>query len=291
MSDYEQWGKGTQARIICDSVNPHGNRITTFVLKYPRMVHAELMTHRMFSRNSSSSRAIPTHKLIQRVIDDPAMPAWWGKNQPGMQAREELDDETKQLAIDRWLEARAKAAEQARILLDLGAHKQIVNRVIEPWMHITVICTSTNYSNWFRLRDHADAQPEIAVLARLMREAYEDPLVSDPNLLEPGEWHLPFITDQDWDEAEVISGKHLAAETVRKVSVARCARVSYLTHDKRRDLSDDLKLHEKLISGDPPHASAFEHAAMALASPEKVGNFVGWLQYRKLVNREAVHCA
>ncbi len=170
MSDYEQWGKGTQAKIVLDSQGPAG-RLTTFVLKYPRMVHAELMTHRMFSRNSSSSRAIPTRKLLARVVDDPAMPAWWGKNQRGMQARAELDHDEENIAKEIWLDARNIAVRRATELMTMGVHKQLVNRLVEPWMHITVIVSSTNYGNWFRLRDHPDAQPEIALLARKMREA------------------------------------------------------------------------------------------------------------------------
>lgn len=278
MSDYEQWGKGIQAKVIEDSENVCGNRMTTFVLKYPRMVHAELMTHRMFSRNSSSSRAIPAKKLIQRVIDDPAMPVWWGKNQSGMQAREELGpDEIKACKLE-WLVARDEAVASARSMMKMNLHKQIVNRIIEPWMHITVICTSTNFLNWFALRDHPDAQPEIAALARQMRIAYD---ASQPKLLSPGGWHLPFI-----NEGERERHTH---ETLTKVSTARCARVSYLTHEGERSVSKDVALHDRLYASRPPHASAFEHCALALASPQKIGNVTGFLQYRMLVTGEAVH--
>ena|SRR3990172_10692569 len=104
------------ARILCDSesiyhkIGEHGNRLTTMEITYPRFVHSELMTHRMFSRNAASSRAIPISKMIEAVERDPVIPVWWGKNQSGMQARKELDSYEKEIAISRWLKARDDAA-------------------------------------------------------------------------------------------------------------------------------------------------------------------------------------
>lgn len=282
-----------KAKIILDSVNPRGVRLTTWELTYPRMVHAELMTHRVFSRNSASSRAIPTAKLIQRVIDDPAMPVWWGKNQAGMQSREELSDAEDLLypggpipdpsprsqAKTVWLQARDAAVEFARKLNEIGLHKQIANRVIEPWMHITVIMSTTKHRNWFALRDHPDAQPEIAALARAMRIEHEK---SEPRKLYAGTWHLPLL-----EGLERWVTKDHGIEDLKLISASRCARVSLLTHDGKRDPAEDVALGRKLLEHRPPHLSPFEHVAMALDSEEPCGNFHGWRQMRKDIPGES----
>src|SRR5579872_1789847 len=122
-----------KTEIVADSISQKGHRLTTFVLEYPRMVHAELMTHRVFSKNSASSRAIPIEKFIQTIKDNPAMPEFWGKNQSGMQALEELDEEGKTEAKRLWLEARDIAIQSALKLHSMNVHKQIVNRILEPW--------------------------------------------------------------------------------------------------------------------------------------------------------------
>ena len=276
-----------QVRIECDSVNTSGDRLTSWVLTYPRFVHAELMTHRLFSRNSSSSRAIPVEKLIKQTFDDPALPVYWGKNQKGMQADEELSEELQGMATRTWLSARDRAVDAARDLLAIGVHKQITNRLLEPWMWITVIVSATEFENWFALRDHKDAQPEIREVAARMFSFYKS---SEPRLMRTGSWHLPFIAQEDryvaadyWPEAD-----HL--DILKKVSVGRCARVSYLTHDGKRDLREDVNLHDRLAatdsSGDPGHYSPFEHQAYALNSSERWGNFIGWRQYRKQFKHE-----
>lgn len=287
------------AKIIADSVSPQGVRLTTMQLRYPKFIHGELMTHRVFSRNASSSRAIPVERLVKDVIDDPAMPVWWGKNQPGMQAAEELDDQelnytgrdgmpttARQIAVDHWLNARGRAVDQAMVLYKLGAHKQIVNRIIEPWCHINVVCTATDYENFFVLRRHSGAQPEMRVLADAMWDARGQ---SVPNLLKPGEWHLPYITDDELISDDCSLKGHL---TLVKLSVARCARVSYLTHDFRTpDVGEDLKLYDRLVGSEPLHASPCEHQA----TPDPLdgrdqkylwGNLTGWRQYRKMLPNE-----
>ena len=284
-----------EAKILLDSVNPRGVRLTTWELTYPRMVHAELMTHRVFSRNSASSRAIPTARLIQRVIDDPAMPVWWGKNQAGMQAREELgvdrcdmgcDGVTspRELAKRKWLEARDAAVEFARRLNAIGLHKQIANRVIEPWMHITVILSTTKHRNWFSLRDHPDAQPEIAALAATMRVAHER---SKPEELKAGWWHLPFVSHVERFALGSDDVARFSQEELKLISVGRCARVSLLTHDGRRDPAEDVALGRRFLEHRPPHLSPFEHVAMALDSEETCGNFHGWRQMRKDIPGES----
>lgn len=263
------------ARILCDSVNPSGDRLTTFELTYPRFVHSEFMTHRVFSRNSASSRAIPIEKMLQRVIEDPVMPVWWGKKQSGMQAKEELDTQAKEAAIISWLAARDRAVESARELISVGLHKQIVNRLLEPWMWITVIASTTNVEHFFSLRCHPDAQPEIQAIAFMARDAYD---ASTPVKRLAGEWHLPLVREEERSEFDT--------QGLIKLSTGRCARVSYLTHDGRRDPQEDFRLHDRLVSSG--HWSPFEHIAMALPSSERSGNFVGWDQYRKRFEHEFV---
>lgn len=275
-----------EVKIIKDSVNPVGNRLTTFELTYPRFVHAELMTHRLFSRNSASSRAIPTKTLMDRVRHSPVLPKWWGKNQSGMQAREELEPELLQPAAEgAWLAARDAALHFAEHLHKLGLHKQIANRIIEPWMFITVIVSATEYDNWFHLRDSPDAQPEIAWVAREMRKLYDS---HEPEPLDVGQWHLPYVNHKDPDDPLYVNPREpeIASDPLGlvKISVARCARVSYLTHDGVRDLSQDLSLHDRLSENG--HWSPFEHAAEADGEYNRHGNFIGWRQYRKHFKNE-----
>lgn len=254
------------AEVLLDSVNPAGQRLTTFVLRFPRFVLPEFNTHRMFSRNASSSRAIPTAKLMQQLVDDPVIPVEWGRNQSGMQAREVLDAAGAAAAEAEWLKARDTALAHAEQLRATGVHKQIVNRLLEPWMWASVIVSSTTYDNFFTLRCHPDAQPEIKRLADLMRVAYQ---ASAPELRMPGEWHLPFVGLDDRD---------LSIEEQKQVSVARCARVSYLTHVGTRDIEADKVLHQRLL--DAGHWSPFEHVAVAASDASRFNNFSGWQAYR-----------
>jgi thymidylate synthase ThyX len=283
LDEYDR-GRGYHAKILLDSIGPSGKRITTWELRYPRFVHAELMTHRLFSRNSASSRAIPNEKLIAQVIENPAMPVFWGRNQSGMQAREELVGDDLQRAIETWIQGRDAAVALSRQLAASGLHKQIANRVIEPWMFITVIVTATEFDNWFAQRDHPDAQPEIAWVAKDMLALYQE---SSPWLLQAGYWHLPFVTsfrDLPIDE----SVNRLSIEEKKLVSVGRCARVSYLTHDGKRDPQADIDLAKKLMSQNPGHWSPFEHVAQAMEKAEPSGNFIGWKQFRKEFANEHV---
>lgn len=265
-----------KARILLDSVNPVGNRLTTWELTYPRFIHSEFMTHRVFSRNAASSRAIPITKMIQRIKDDTAQPVHWGKNQRGMQADEELPEEVQDEALVVWEEARDLAIGQAQKLIDLGIHKQVANRLLEPFAHMVTICTGTEFSNFFALRAHPMAQPEFGVLAAKMKTLYEE---SEPRKLRTGDWHLPLMYPEDF---RTIEEKYpYLVEASKHICAARCARVSYLTHDGKRDLEKDLELYRRLRNAIPPHASAFEHAAMSLPVDTFSGNFRGWLQYRK----------
>lgn len=286
-------------RVLADSVNPCGDRLTTVEATYPRCIHSEIMTHREFSRNAASSRAIPAAKLIQRVVDDPFVPIWWGKNEPGMQARAELSPEDIEHARGIWLKARDHAVGYAELLTKYGLHKQVVNRIIEPWMWITTLISTTAWDNFFGLRDHPDAEPHFQKLARMIRESVEE---STPRKLRVGEWHLPLIYPEDYDLAKAIAQEIPSTIPARrnvdvainrdhvlvKVSVGRCARVSYLTHDGDRDLREDIKLHDRLIVSRPLHASPAEHVAYALGESNRVGNFTGWMQYRKTLAHEYI---
>jgi len=261
-----------EVRIITDSINTTGDRITTYILRYPRFIHSELMTHRVFSRNAASSRAIPCSKMIASVISDPAMPVWWGREQKGMQSGDEIEGEYLEKIKKKWLEIRDVVAQGADELRKLGLHKSLINRIIEPWAHMNTLVTSTEYNNFFNLRAHKDAQPEFKELAIKMIEAYH---LSKPTLREesPGlvsGWHLPFA-DKFIDES-------LTLKDLLKIVTARAARISYLTMENNIDPEKDYALHDTLSANG--HWSPFEHAAYA--SPGKrSGNFSGWTQYRK----------
>lgn len=271
-----------EAKIVADSIGPNGVRITTYVLTYPRFIHAELMTHRVFSRNASSSRAIPVKKQIQMVIDNPVIPLAFTKNKAGMQGGEALTGEQEAAAVAAWLEGRDRAVESANKLADLEVHKQYANRILEPYAHITVVLTATEWDNWFALRCHYMAQPEICELAMQMYKLHQD---NTPTQLEAGQWHLPFIQDDDW-ELDAISVSTLLI----KRSVARCARVSYLNHDGTAStLDQDLALHDRLLGSAPVHASPAEHQAQATNDEHlRSGNLRGWVQYRKTIPGENI---
>lgn len=273
---------GFEAKVIEHSHSlDHDVELVTFQLRYPRFIHSEFLTHRVFSRNSSSSRAIPIYKMIEQVRNDPAMPIHWGKNQPGMQAREELTGDDKEEAKRLWLAAAQRAASMAELMVPFGAHKQIVNRILEPfqWMHTVV--TATEWSNFYALRDHPDAQPEIAHLATLMRAAVEVsvPVCRDGGMTDASGWHLPYISAE---EREVFWN---SPGWLARISSARCARVSYLKHDGATPRqSDDMTLFHKLVGGDPIHASPTEHQGWPLSSGEEwCKNFRGWGQHRLLI--------
>ena len=265
------------AKIIADT-ECAGARITTMQLRYPRFVHAEFMTHRVFSRNASSSRAIPVERLIQDVINDPAVPIHWGKNEPGMQAREEHDAPVvfrndSVCAEDAWLRARDVAIDAAKRFAKAGYHKQIVNRLLEPFSHINVVVTATDWENFFELRDHEDAQPEIQALARAMRIAMADSKPADERI------HLPYISNEDYSRLFMGCGALQVDLYAMMISAARCARVSYLTHDGKVPLlGADLALYERLAGSVPFHASPLEHQATYCKG--RHANFWGWRSFR-----------
>jgi hypothetical protein len=266
-------------KILADSLAPCGKRLVTYQATYPRPIHSEVLTHKMLSRCSASSRAIPVAKMIQRVVEDPWIPSYIGANQKGMQAGEELSEEDRAGAVAEWLDARDGAVETAWSLVARKVHKQVINRLLEPWMWITTIISATEWNNFFALRDHEAAEPHFQHLARMMRAAREE---SIPRVLRTSEWHLPMI---DFDD-EI--DRTLSQEDLIKISVARCARVSYLTHEGRRDPQDDIRLYNDLMVKRPLHASPAEHIAMALDTEECSGNFIGFRQHRKMLPFENV---
>jgi thymidylate synthase ThyX len=288
------------AVVIADSISDQGIRITTLQLRYWRAIHAELMTHRVFSRNAGSSRARPSKAIIEQVAHDPWGPIVWGLNEPGMQANNVADISVGMQSLWSWRNIAKRAANSATVLLNLGLHKQIVNRVLEPFTYIDVVVTATDYANWFALRLDEDAQPEIQQLAQAMKSAMDD---STPVLLNPGEWHLPYITVSDYAEAQnhvsyVISKDRpeTLLDLLKKISAARCARTSYKAFDgKVASIDDDLSLFDKLMSGNLKHASPTEHQATPDYYHEdeyqaKIlwGNFCGWIQFRKTIPNEFI---
>ncbi len=293
------------AKVLADSLSPADHRLTTLEATFPRFVLAEFNTHRVFSRNSASSRAIPIAKQLRRVLEDPYVPIEFGSNQPGMQAGAPLEGEKRGAAEREWLHARDDAvrrvlglvADPDAIAADddlleilgsveeairnraqpaewLNVHKQVANRLLEPFMWHTVIVTATEWDNFWNLRCHPDAQPEIRLVAESMRAAIED---SEPARLGADEWHLPLVWPEDRDQVDSI-------EDLIKISAGRCARVSYLTHAGKRDLDADIQLHDRLLESG--HMSPLEHPARPLSTSELEenpwsGNFKGWFPYRK----------
>lgn len=277
MHEQQDWQGGTclyGAAVLVDEVVSRGVEQTydlSIAGDHPNFLANGVVVHN--SRNSSSSRAIPVEKMMAQVKDDPALPVYWGSNKPGMQAGEELVGDDLAAAKRMWLFARDRALDMAGELSKLHLHKQLVNRVLEPWMFITVLVTATEWGNFFKLRCHPAAQPEIRQAAEMMQACMEK---SEPSLLHGGEWHMPF-----WRADDVELG--LTEHEQLQVSVARCARVSYLTHDGQREPAKDVILAASLAANG--HWSPFEHVCMASEHPaHRSGNFLGWKQYREVVD-------
>lgn len=300
--------------VIADSITPDGIRVLTFQARYWRAIHSEFMTHRAFARNASSSRAKPVKRIIREILDDMAMPVHWGANRPGMQAKEELTGWRLKAAKATWRAAGYAAIGFARVMIALGLHKQVANRIIEPWSHIDVVFTTTmdGLENFFKLRDHPDAQPEMQVLAKLVKLAVNK---SRPRELRVGEWHLPYFREEDIvrvKEYVTANPEFDDLWVAQAISAARCARVSYSNHDgTQTTIDEDIALFRRLIfdkieSGDPIHASPTEHqftpdeplsdlgedteteSVIAWRRPGMGGNLGdGVIQLRKLIEKDA----
>jgi thymidylate synthase ThyX len=284
-----------EVKLIEDSINDKGQRLTTYVLRYPRFIHSEILTHRQVSRNASSSRAIPISKVISSIESDIARPIHWGQNQKGMQAHNEVTDDVAAQALALWDEAAHSAIAYARKMAELGIHKQVVNRITEPFSHISVVATATDWANFFYLRYHADAQPEIRELAKQMYKAYH---TNEPRLVKTFEAydekaevdvevtknaHLPFVLTEE---------RELPFKDALAISQARCARTSYNNHDgTSNDLNKDKTLAKDLSSSG--HFSPFEHQGLSISNAQSKykGNFnhsFDWVQMRKMYPNECV---
>lgn len=294
---------GIEAVMIQDSI-ANGVRLVTMALTYPRFIHAEMMTHRMFSRNASSSRAIPVNTMNKKIAEYPAAPIEWGQNQAGMQAHTVLAPHDKAVAEVVWHYSTMDAIKHSKEFLSLGVHKQIANRITEPFQFIKVVVTATEWDNFFALRLHTDAQPEIQELARVMKECVDRSEPTEKKLDDPIPYHLPFIRMNDF---EFWATDELTTNDLIRASVARCARVSYMNHDGTNpDIQKDLELYNKLFEAG--HMSPFEHVALPMVRTDVgyfdwwdnehgvthtdrtgklwSGNFKGWIQYRQLLTEE-----
>ena len=249
------------ATVICDTVDK--TRITTLELVYPRYIHSEFNTHRMFSRNASSSRATPLDVTIHEVLCDPVFFDFVGKNQSGMVADMPLpDDELENFRLDWEMLGQFVASRVREMSSKYDIHKQTLNRALEPWLRIRTLVTATEWDNFFNLRISDDAQPEIKKLAMAMCLAMEKSYPQD------GTAHLPYITELE---------KRNLTPYVNEMSVARCARVSYARLDgKENNLTDDINLYKRLLKNG--HLSPFEH--VAFSKDGRHANFYGWRSLR-----------
>jgi hypothetical protein len=252
----------------------HQKRLATFVLRIPKFLWGHIISHRTLSRNSASSRAIPAKRIRHSVLHDPFLPVYFGENKSGMQSGKALHGLRLLIAEKIWLWSRYVPVFFHYLGEKIGIHKEVVNRLIEPWLMVDIIVTATEWSNFISLRANEAAQPEIRYVAERINTLLKE---QAPVKIIHGEWHLPFILDKE---------QNLDLETRKKMSAARCARVSYSLFDgKTSDISSDLKLCERLSSSG--HWSPFEHVAQALDKEERIGNFIGWKQYRKEFDNES----
>jgi Thymidylate synthase complementing protein len=327
-----------EAKVICDSITDHAPRLHTQLWRHPKFIHQEALRHRRlyfqdnlgfdpdFSFSVSSSRAIPFAKLLAEVRDDAlrAAPVYWGAEQKGMSPGGELTGQDLYEAQETWRVAAEMAADYAEMSHKLGLHKSICNRIIEPFIHVNCLVTGTapGWMNFFGLRLDKAADPTLRALAEAAWRAWNE---STPTKLEPGQWHLPFVdmedvlhisgrSDADW--ARLIEGKqpYEFGDMYRdalgkpgrlvKVSVGRCARLSYLSFEtnKRSTIEEDLALYQRLVGSTPLHASPAEHQAtpdeqhvsknigfIGWLHAKEAGNLgPGWRQYRKMLPNEAV---
>lgn len=289
---------GVEAEVILASTCETALPLVTMRLRYPRFIHSELMTHRVFSRNARSSRAVPVKRMIEEVRNTPVVPWHWGKNQKGMQASEECNEpvilqgypnyydfDTPISREEAWKLAAKRAVEIAKGFMESGYHKQVVNRLLEPFMFIDTLVTANQWANFFHLRDHPDAEPHIRDLAKVMHDAFES---AHWKVLKHGEWHMPYIQPEERHEYDLA--------TLQRLSAARCARISYAPFDGDARIERELERFQQLIGNDAVHASPLEHQA----TPDRVseygdwengelhGNLPGWVQFRKMIPNEAI---
>lgn len=302
------------AKVIAHSIHADtGQEIITWELEYPRIIHSEFMTHRTFSRNAASSRAIPVMTMIDMIRKDPAKPVRFGMNQAGMQ--DAGDHEKRIWGIFKptawWDMAIWASTFFAKRFAKAGYHKQIGNRLMEAGSMMKTIMTATEVDNFFWLRCDEMADPTIEALANAMHKALS---VSIPIRLRNGDWHTPYYQKGYWigyKEGKDIrwngykEGKDIYGFTLNEalqISTSCCAQVSFRKNDDT--LEKAISVHDKLINGNKVHGSPFEHCATPMKTPNMVrgyqwnedgvthmnrdrsfwsGNFRQWIQYRQLV--------
>lgn len=281
------------AKIIQDSINSFNNsRLTTFILTFPRIVLSEFNTHRMISKNSASSRAIPYKKMLKMVKENPFIPLNFQEDHSGMQGAKNITGWKLKLVQFLWLRARDCAVISSWFLNKLNVTKQLCNRILEPFMWHTVIASGTEWENFFALRAHSAAEIHIQKLAYLMLEEYNKsiPEIKVPKDLDPAEWSYNLdITNANLDWHIPFGDKmpeNLSTLKKLKIGIARAGRLSYLTFDGKEDVEKDYGIFDKLLGGNPIHASPGEHPAFPVASNQFYGNYKGWVQFRKLLPHE-----
>ena len=261
---------GYHCEILADSINPIGQRVTTVQIRLPLVVWPEFLTHRTFSRNARSNRAVPSRVLIREVLANPFVPEFWGRNQAGMQAGKELTGLRRWIARKTWLWARYPAIAAAWIMAKAGLHKQDANRVLNPWQWIDAVVTAgeAEWQACFALRCHPAADPKIQKIAEMIRKGIED---SVPRQLKWGQWHTPYYP-------EAIYGTHEYA------SCGACARVSYSCFDGTHSIEANAALGLRLAMEKPAHASPLEHVLQAYVVPPKKPGPVGgaWQSLRQI---------
>jgi thymidylate synthase ThyX len=268
-------------------------RLVTMQLTYPRFIHAEFLRHRVFSHSVSSSRAIPVARMLADIKANPAFFTHIGKNQAGMSAAVEVEDDVKAKFKDEWLELLEITSKYVTRWSDeYKIHKQVANRAAEPWQLINQVVTSTAWGNFFELRCHEDAQPEIHELALLMRDAYYEADFKLLSATSKHQWHLPYI--KEWER------EAFHTDALLRMSTARCARSSYNNHDgTSATYEEDAKLFKRLLGSRPLHASPSEHQATPVKSVKnglmrnllglpvrndyQISNLQGWNQLRRFV--------
>ena len=259
------------AKVICDSISEQGIRLTTFEIEYPRIVMSEFNTMRAISKNSSSSRAIPVSKMLEHTKSINLKPIYFGSKKSGMQAGDELQGDALEKVKLLWEEALDYASYYSETLDRLGVAKEVCNRLVEPFQLVKVVCTATDWGNFFNLRLHPHSDPNICMLAYKMYEAMQE---SEPIELKAGEWHLPFVNvgwngkgemcyaDDDFNFVEL--------EQAIKLSAASCASVSYRTEGMTLEKAD--KIFDMLIKAEVVHSSPFEHLATPVSKEVEIEN-------------------
>lgn len=276
-------------KLILHSVAPTGIDVATFEMTYPLVMHNELLTHRKqgksdsrqydewleSSRSSSSNRALGTDRVLAAVANEPYIPRYQ-YTQRGMVAGEFVTPEEQQALATSWLRARDACIAEFKVHQQIRAHKQWANRLLSTWQYITVVATANGeyWEHFFKLRDHQAAMPDFREIAHMTHELYR---ASEPVDVLPGHWHLPYITWEDWQIGNIDT------QQAKAISVARCARTSYLRQGEMHRVRDDVQLYNDLRTATPPHAAPFEHVLRSSSDAElRSGNVIGWDQLRKL---------